>query len=485
MPPKNKSRNAFYYFMEDFKQRQGFTSKSMKDVAEAAGPHWARMSKAERRPYEDRASREKGGLRYTWDGQCVEEIEKRQKAEENNIAKMKDDIDCTLKFAKENCRLRDEMFFLIHINTFCYHASGNRYYPAEIAISCFSLEDGVLPQNVFHKTIKPGGLPLGYASDAKKQSEDSHQLPIPLTGEYDDNVEEVYTEMKEFLSSKTGNSKNFPPLYAKKDIVKMVQHVLDSWCTDFDEPPLFKVYYLQYMFQVLKNSVANDNVWPLYSMAETEVDKDLYSHTAGICCDFHSVSEACEFCSRSVVVRLAYTICDNCCSFLNIPIEAGRHVPDQAFTASSLSSRASSKASLYSASSKSSKKQSVREDDKDTVISFSSASQWENESVMSDSSTSTFNNGFPGLKSKWTLSNSQPVASDSMSQVSGPSYASAMGNRKPNRDFSNAVGNRGPQREFPKNSDNDHSSDSTTDYLNSQSFPALGRGRGLGRNRRN
>ncbi|XP_028143294.1 protein maelstrom homolog [Diabrotica virgifera virgifera] len=483
MPPKsNKSRNAFYYFMEDFKQRQGFACKSMKDVADAAGPHWARMSKAERRPYEERANKEKGGLRYTWDGQCVEDIERRNKAEDNKIAKMKDDIDCTLKFAKENCRLRDEMFFIIHINTFCYHASGDRYYPAEIAISCFSLEDGVLPQNVFHKIIKPGRLPLGYASDAKKQSEDSHQLPIPLTGDDDDNVEEVYTEMKEFILSKTGDTKKFPPLYAKKDIVKMLQHVLDTWCADFDEPPLFKVYYLQYMFQVLKNSVANDNVWPLYSMAETELDKDLYSHTVGICCEFHSVSEACQFCSKSVAVRLAYTICDNCCSFLDIPIEPGRHVPDQAFTASSLSSRASSKASLYTGSSKSSKKQSVREDDKDTVLSFSSASQWESESVVSDSSTATFNNSFPGLKSKWTLSNSQPVETDSMSQMSGQSYASAMGTR---RQFSSAMGNRGSQRESSNNSNNGDTSDSNTDYFNSQSFPALGRGRGMARNRRN
>lgn len=42
MPPKNKqnSHNGFYYFMQDFKSRQGKSFKSMQEVAEAAGPHW-------------------------------------------------------------------------------------------------------------------------------------------------------------------------------------------------------------------------------------------------------------------------------------------------------------------------------------------------------------------------------------------------------------------------------------------------------------
>lgn len=36
----NKNRNAFYYFMLDFKNRQGQSFKSMAEVSMAAGPHW-------------------------------------------------------------------------------------------------------------------------------------------------------------------------------------------------------------------------------------------------------------------------------------------------------------------------------------------------------------------------------------------------------------------------------------------------------------
>lgn len=43
MPPKKKQspKNGFFYFMQDFKNRQGRNLRSMQEVAEAAGPHWA------------------------------------------------------------------------------------------------------------------------------------------------------------------------------------------------------------------------------------------------------------------------------------------------------------------------------------------------------------------------------------------------------------------------------------------------------------
>lgn len=43
MPPKRKQtpRNGFFYFMQDFKNKQGRNYRSMQEVADAAGPHWA------------------------------------------------------------------------------------------------------------------------------------------------------------------------------------------------------------------------------------------------------------------------------------------------------------------------------------------------------------------------------------------------------------------------------------------------------------
>lgn len=36
----SKGRNAFYYFMLEFKSRQGRNYKSMAEAAAAADPHW-------------------------------------------------------------------------------------------------------------------------------------------------------------------------------------------------------------------------------------------------------------------------------------------------------------------------------------------------------------------------------------------------------------------------------------------------------------
>lgn len=44
-----------------------------------------------------------------------------------------------------------------------------------------------------------GPLPLGYACEANMHSKETHQLPAPMTGDTECNLEQVYHEMREFL----------------------------------------------------------------------------------------------------------------------------------------------------------------------------------------------------------------------------------------------------------------------------------------------
>lgn len=468
MPRNQPPRNAFYYFMMEFRDRHGRTYRSMKEVADAAGPHWKNLSKEQRRPYEEQASNARQKLsKLTSDGQAVEDLERQEYLEHVKIQEMKDYINNTMRIASDNGRIQDELFFIIHINTFCYCANIDRYIPGEIAITCFNLEDGVQPQNVFHRIIKPGILPLGYASEAKLVAEQTHQLPPPLSAE-EPNIEEVFTEMKLFLSTKLRGSKRFPPLYAHEKMIKMVQNILDNWCYDLGEDrPLFKVYDLQYMFRILRNTVANQTIYPSDTYSAREIEKDVYAYTTGICCEVHSVTDSFIYCSRSITIRYAYIICDNCCGDLRIILVPGAHIPDQSLTPFT-GSRSSSMSSLVSGSIKSSKLDaSIRDDDSDTVISFSSKSEWDNRSVVSDSSDLTCDNEFPNLgmlKKKSASKNSQPQFSsaESSAQYSGRSYAGAMNSR----------GLRWKPADFSSRESEDASSiDSTTDF-------AIGRGRG-------
>lgn len=47
---KQTARNAFYYFMLEFKTKTGRKYNSMREVADAADPHWSRMSKEQKKP---------------------------------------------------------------------------------------------------------------------------------------------------------------------------------------------------------------------------------------------------------------------------------------------------------------------------------------------------------------------------------------------------------------------------------------------------
>lgn len=41
MPPKKQANNGFYYYMIEYKKKPGRKFANMKEVADAAGPHWS------------------------------------------------------------------------------------------------------------------------------------------------------------------------------------------------------------------------------------------------------------------------------------------------------------------------------------------------------------------------------------------------------------------------------------------------------------
>lgn len=77
-----------------------------------------------------------------------------------------------------------------------------------------------------------------------------------------------------------------------------------------------------------------------------EFERDVYDYAANISCDVsvtaflfllifsyciifevHEELAAQNHCSKSIVTRMAYIICDNCCNDLNIELIPGRHIP--------------------------------------------------------------------------------------------------------------------------------------------------------------
>lgn len=83
-----------------------------------------------------------------------------------------------------------------------------------------------------------------------------------------------------------GGSKQFPVLYADEKTMKMVQHVFNMMAFEYDgKEDAFKIYNMQYMFKVMRNIVAGDEIWPSDTFSVREIEKDVNAHAKGISCE--------------------------------------------------------------------------------------------------------------------------------------------------------------------------------------------------------
>lgn len=334
MPKKQAAPNAFFLFMQDMQRSQGKKFRPMGEISQEAGVRWQKMSKAQKAPYEEKAQLLKGQSKpskLTSDGKDVELIEKQITENEKAIQTMRENIEANMLISEKYQRLESDVYYIIHVNIFCICQSSERVYPAEIGIAGFSLKDGV-NKDVFHSEILPGKLPLGYSAKAKLLSDETHQYNCLSLSFKDDNQETVFLKMLQFLlERKEGSSRgNFdlPILYAPEKIMDMVKQLLEQWCYDFGHPlDTFHVYSLENMFRSLKNHCAGENVWASDTFSSREIEKDTYCYSPDIACEFHGVSDLVAHCSRSIVVRYGYTICDNCAPSRDIDLVPGFHVP--------------------------------------------------------------------------------------------------------------------------------------------------------------
>ncbi|KAF2896622.1 hypothetical protein ILUMI_09553 [Ignelater luminosus] len=351
---KNQGKNGFYYFMLDFKTRQGRKYTSMAQVAEAAGPHWQRLTQEERRPYDEKARFEKNNqkmAKYTSAGIKIDVVQKQEEEKITKELNMRDYITKSVQNAGVGGIIADQPFYIVHMNHFCYCNATNEYIPAEMAVCRFTLREGVTPENVYHEIVKPGPIPLGYTFDARKQSEEIHQLEVP-DNEDPDNLDEVIRKLIKFMKERTPKNTSFPPLYTIEKNRVIAENILQKLCNKYCyEENLFEVYSLEYLFFVLRNSVNPNRPYPSTSSSHLELEKDVYDFCKNIPCAYHQISDVRNYCSRSYVIRLAYIICDNCCGDLNIDLIPGQHVPIDSFiTASRSVSRVSSLLNIYSVS---------------------------------------------------------------------------------------------------------------------------------------
>ncbi|KAK9870477.1 hypothetical protein WA026_008035 [Henosepilachna vigintioctopunctata] len=460
----SKQHNAFYYFMLDFKSRPGQKYNSLREVAEAAGPHWTNLSKSQKKVYEERARQFKGTEKLNSDRIPVEEVKNMEREEMRYKQQMKDDIMARLSILKRRNALNTHLFFIIHVNSFCQHDFTKSYSPCEIGISAFSLQDGVQNRNVFHSMIKPGPLPLGYAATAQQHSNETHQIELPWDDE--DNQKTVFEKVMAFLESYTpnGSTDELPILYAAERNLPMVVGVFDDWCDKFGvDPSRIQVYNLQYMFRILRNTVAGIDCWTSDTMSYQEIERDVYNYTPNIACEFHEMCDVITYCSRSVAVRYGFTICDNCCKDAKIELIPGCHVPENAITTSNNTLQTVKSSKKKNSTKYTSDSSSIRDDSSDV------------ETLITNKKSGEFNYISPEIRqfdNTASSSRTSTNSAESSADASNGSYVQAT---------SSQIGSSGFSRRpaaMPFNVTEELESLTISQESRDINFPAIGKGRG-------
>lgn len=343
MGKKKAPRNAFYYYMLDFKREKeasGETFRGMDDVATRAGCVWTTLTPLEKQPYEKKAQEMKSKTKtakYTSLEEPIDEVQRRTEEHFRKIKNMEKDIQDLITSNRTNNAFANITFYLAHVNHYCQ--VGDKYYPAEIAVIRFNLKDGVSSSDVLHSILDIGDLPIGFRLQAEKIAEETHQLPLPphnrnFTFSTKD-MKGMFREVLEYLSYNLGPNDKYPPIFVNQADTDVVTNVFQNLCINNGyEEDMIKIYNLPYLFYILRNTahlaVADEEVFISKAVALNELEKDVYDYVKGISCPYHTTSDAYPFCSLSKVVRAAYIICDHCCGDLGIDLIPGCHVPSNA-----------------------------------------------------------------------------------------------------------------------------------------------------------
>ncbi|RVE42830.1 hypothetical protein evm_012505 [Chilo suppressalis] len=331
--PKKQPRNAFYFYMLDYKEEQrkkGINYGNMAEVAEAAGPLWRDAPPAARKKFEEMAKKEKQKrnipeMKFTSTGVSLAEIDRQEKELKDAEETERQDIKNIVKLKSFNGEIVNEDFYLMDVNFYC--KAGGEYLIAESTVLRFNLIDGIKDQ--YHEIINPGQIPVGYAFEVKLGSQEMG-LEMPDETKPKSNYFQILANLIDYLKQKDRNMKTMPPLFTMPDKVAPVHDFILQMCTRAAEDDgIFRVYKLDTLFFTLINAIKNrsNEGFPKESLALAQLKKDPFKYTPGLGCEIHEEGDKAIECTTSRVKRWAYTVLDSCCPVAGLDVRPGAHVP--------------------------------------------------------------------------------------------------------------------------------------------------------------
>lgn len=221
--------------------------------------------------------------------------------------------------------------FYFFSTSFFVQTLNNDIFPAEIAMSKFSLAAGV--KDTLHMLVNPGPLPLGKASEAMSYANERHKRKLPpnIDGETDYN--KIFEKMMKFLGASYAKREKIPLIFVdpgmNDDDYKTAKMTLEKIVRESGEDEMhFRLYpFEQLLFRLHKKCFNVRTVISSVSMARdmSARDKFMYSDLG---CAFHREEDANLMCCLSKVKRLGFLLASYCLSDNDVKI-LGRHMPEE------------------------------------------------------------------------------------------------------------------------------------------------------------
>ncbi|VVD03398.1 protein maelstrom homolog [Leptidea sinapis] len=332
--PKKAVKNAFYYYMLDFKEQQrkaGQDFKNLKEVAEAAGPAWREEPVSVQTKYKHIAEKEKQknnitARKYTSTGIPLEFIEQQNKERQDAEQRERKDI---INFVTVNAisgGAQTANIYVLDVNSICELTNGEHII-GEFTMLRFNLNDGII--DLYHELLNPGSIPLGYASKVKEGCQE-FSLNMPDETERRTNYLQVLANIIDYLKPRDRDEQMLPPIFTMPEKVDAVQSFIGEMCRRAGEDEtLFRIYNLHYLLFSLINQIKSqpDEGFPKESLALTYLRNDLFRYTLNIGCEHHNSLDKTPDCTSSRVKRWAYMVMDSCCPVLGVDMKPGKHLP--------------------------------------------------------------------------------------------------------------------------------------------------------------
>ncbi|XP_063538702.1 protein maelstrom homolog [Cydia strobilella] len=336
--PKKPPQNAYYFFMQHFREEQrkkGVNYGNLQEVAKAADPFWREAPPPVRAKFETMAkqAKQKNNVpekKYTSTGISLAEIDQiemeAQKAEEDEVRDIKSFV--KLNSFSSNEELIHADIYLIDVNFYCQ--AGTEYIIGESTVLRFNVIDGI--KDNYHEIINPDRIPPGYISDIKIGCEE-YGLDMPDSSVRPSNYLKILANTIDYLKQQIRGSKGkntLPPVYTMPDKVEPVTNYIQQMCSRASEDErIFRVYKLDTLFFYMINALKSqhDEGFPKQSLALTQLKKDQFKYNPGLGCESHEEKDKTVDCTLSRTQRWAYTILDSICPVAGIEALPGCHVP--------------------------------------------------------------------------------------------------------------------------------------------------------------